>query len=116
MHRVLRDDGIVIVNIGSAFTGPAGKFLQAEYNTFKAVFPDVLLFKVRQDKRDDELQNAILVACKTECPDGDGSFATAALLSHMYRKTDLFTEAPVLTDDLAPVEYYNSLALGVFRP
>jgi hypothetical protein len=71
---------------------------------------------VRQDKRDEELQNAILIACRTTCQNVPATNnETAALLSHLYRNEHLFTDSPLLTDDLAPVEYYNSLALSVFR-
>lgn len=118
VSRVLKPDGIVIVNIGSAFTGEAGQFLQAEYNTYKAVFPDVLLFKVRLDRADGDLQNAVLIACKSGCRTaGSSDPEMDKLFAHVYRNEGWFynNPVPVLTDDLAPVEYYNSLALRAVR-
>ncbi len=123
MHRVLRAEGIVIINIGSAISGPGSLFLRAEYATYKRVFDDVLLFKVRPDRPDEELQNVILVARKTgssllcsPCPDLADSpdDDISRLLSTRYTG-DLLPTQPVLTDDLAPVERYNSLALSQMR-
>lgn len=112
VSRVLKPGGIVIVNIGSAFTGQAGRFLQAEYNTFKAVFRDVVLFKVRLDREDDDLQNVVLIACKSGCnAAGSDDPEIKKLLAHRFKNEAFANNAPVLTDDLAPVEYYNSLAL-----
>jgi len=118
VHRTLKDDGVVIVNIGSAFAGPAGRFLQAEFKTYKAVFPEVLLFKVRQDRRDDELQNAVLIACKGGCTSAASPDPQlASLLTRQFDTSGDFSTntSSILTDDLAPVEYYNSLALRVYR-
>ena len=118
VHRTLKDNGVVIVNIGSAFAGPAGRFLQAEYKTYKAVFPDVVLFKVRPDRRDEDLQNAVLIACKGRCTAaGSANPQFAPLLSHRFDASGDFSTntLSILTDDLAPVEYYNSLALSVYR-
>ncbi|NOT47630.1 MAG: fused MFS/spermidine synthase [Acidobacteria bacterium] len=137
IHRVLKNDGIVIVNIGSALTGPASKFLQAEYATYKQVFPEVLLFKVRPERADDELQNIVLIAINSppagelasELPslskegwpplwaDGvvpDGVVMTNnRLLSNRY--TGPIDPLKPLTDDLGPVEYYNSIALPLYH-
>ncbi len=119
MHRVLKDDGIVIVNIGSSLTGPASQFLRAEFETYKAVFPDVILFKVRPERPADDLQNAILVACKLECrptettiaqPNRDGLIRS--LLGRRYAQEIFATDIRPLTDDLAPIEHYNSISLA----
>ena len=111
MSRVLNEHGLVIANIGSSITGDAGHFLRAEIATYEAVFPQVYVFKVREDKQDSDLQNIILVASKSREPlqltsDDPG---ISDLLAHVYRQPIDITE-PVLTDDLAPVEYYNSVA------
>src|SRR5215204_5734166 len=118
MHRVLKDDGVVIVNIGSAFTGPASHFLQAELSTYKAVFRDVLLFKVRPEKADADLQNVILVACRSTCRTAelDSSLGEHHFISSLLRRRysgyeNEAASAPVLTDDLAPVERQMNQAL-----
>ncbi len=139
IDRVLTGDGIVIVNIGSALTGPASKFLQAEVATYRSVFPEVMLFKVRPERTDDDLQNIVLIGLKSpgqnrlsERTDptslilggvapasGDGVVTTndqliTSLLSHRYT-ADIPLTLPPLTDDLAPVERYNSIALAHSR-
>jgi spermidine synthase len=111
ISRVLKTDGAVIFNIGGALTGSSSRFLQAEYATYKKVFPQVFIFKVNPEKPDSEVQNLIMLASKSETP---LSFATgdseiSRLLAHLYDK-EISADQPVLTDELAPVEYYNSFA------
>ena len=117
MRRILKDDGVVIVNIGSAFSGPGGEFLRSEFATYKAVFPDVVLFKVRPERPDTELQNAILVACRSACrsdrPDNDSieNDVIPSLLSRRYGVAQFGANEPVLSDDLAPVDLQMNRAL-----
>jgi len=111
IHRILNDDGVVVFNIGSAIRGDGSLFLQAEFATYKEVFPSVHLFKVRPDRPDDQLQNLIVVACKREC----FTAATTAdplidsLLTRRHTAEFPIT-VPILTDDLAPVDRYMSIA------
>lgn len=111
MSRVLKPDGVLIVNIGSAFEGPADGFFRAELATYRSVFRQVYAFKVNSERRDTDLQNIILIAFKTDRPvslrTSDTEFAD--LLSHRVTREFQPTLSP-LTDDLAPVEYYNSIA------
>ena len=111
VHRTLSDDGVVIFNIGSAVRGDASLFLQAEFATYKQVFPFVHLFKVRPERPDDDLQNLIVVACKRECLPALPSLDpfVDSLLSRRYT-SDFPIAAAILTDDLAPVERYMSIA------
>lgn len=115
IHRTLSDDGIVIVNVGSALTGPASRFLQAEAATYRTSFSDVRLFKVRPERPDGELQNVVLVACKTSC-DREPQPSDAAMVSLLARQyaADI-GRLPALTDDLAPVEYYGSAAMAYYK-
>ena len=110
MNEALTDDGAVLLNMISAVEGDGSFFLQAEYKTFAEVFPHLYLFKVNPALADSTPQNVILVAAKT----GNVSFESddeeiAALLKNRYEKP-LNLTVPALTDDLAPVEYYNSFA------
>ena len=63
-----------------------------------------------------QLQNLIIVACKTQNPallktdDTEISY----LLEHFYGK-HIQTNIEILTDDLAPVEYYNSFAQSIYH-
>lgn len=110
IYNSLSDQGLVLVNIASAFEGDKGKFLRAEYATYKQVFPKVLLFSVK-DKSDGEiLQNILLLGFKD---------AKMADFTHRERADqeinsyldDLWTkevklDLPILTDDFAPVDNY----------
>ena len=116
INRVLKDDGIVIFNLGGVISGDAGKFLQAEYRTYAQIFPQVYLFKVNADYTDFQLQNLVIVACKSknkpvfESRDPE----IAYLLTHLYSQ-DMQSPTEILTDDLAPVEYYNSFAQSIYH-
>ncbi len=116
INRVLNDDGIVIFNLGGAISGDASKFLQAEYQTYAQAFPQIYLFKVNADYTDTQLQNLIIVACKSKNPVkfASGDPQIADLLKHLYQP-NLTAEVEILTDDRAPVEYYNSFAQSVYR-
>jgi spermidine synthase len=111
VHRVLKDDGVAIFNVGSAITGPASNFLQAEFRTYQEVFPQVHLFKVRPERPDTELQNLIVLACKTQClpasPTNDQLIDSFLTRRHI---SDFPLTRPILTDDLAPTERYSSIA------
>lgn len=111
ISRVLKDDGIVIFNVGGAIKGDLNKFLQAELKTYRQVFPKVYLFKINPDLPDDQPQNLIIIACKEKnaAPLNSPDTLTADLLNHLYTD-ELNTNLNILTDDLAPVEYYNSFA------
>lgn len=85
-----------------------GKFLRAEYATYKKVFPQVFVFLV-SDKSDMKgLQNIMLVASKSkkvfdfETPNKEFD----EYLSHLWKES-IKTDMPILTDDFAPVEYYQ---------
>ena len=116
INRVLKDDGIVIFNLGGAINGDASRFLQAEYKTYAQIFPQVFLFKVNADYTDTQLQNLIIIACKSK----DSAFSKnddaeiSNLLAHLYKK-NLQLNEQILTDDLAPVEYYNSFAQSIYK-
>ncbi|HEY0429251.1 MAG TPA: fused MFS/spermidine synthase [Pyrinomonadaceae bacterium] len=113
INRVLKDDGIVIFNIGGALEGASNGFLQAELKTYRQIFPRVYLFKIYPETPDEKQQNFIIIACKeknTVLPENPNT-EFSALLSHLYPNPPEYN-FPVLTDDLAPVEYYNSFALS----
>ncbi|MCA1608906.1 MAG: hypothetical protein LC730_05545, partial [Acidobacteria bacterium] len=115
IERALKDGGIVIFNLGSAIRGPGSGFLQAEFKTYQSVFPYVYLFKVRPELADDALQNLIVVACKANCLEDarfPAAFEIPELLDRRYTPP-LPLDKPILTDDLAPVEYYGSIGLRV---
>lgn len=117
IHRVLNDSGVVVFNVGSAIQGDASLFLQAEFATYKSVFRNVYLFKVRPNRGDGELQNLIVVACKRECLPAvrTDSELLDSLLARRYF-SEIPATVPILTDDLAPVERYMSYAQAHNQP
>ncbi len=116
ISRVLKDDGIVIFNAGGAIKGDASRFINAELATYKQVFPQVLLFKVRPERADEAVQNLIIVAAKSQTPlDLESDDAELSkFLDNLYLQP-LETREKILTDDLAPVEFYNSFAQTEFH-
>lgn len=118
IDRTLKDDGIVIFNLGGAISGDASRFFRAEYKTYKSVFPRVYVFKVNSDYADERLQNLIIVACKEKnsaSPNESDDAEIAELLTHLYEPKNVSAETNILTDDLAPVEYFNSFAQSIYR-
>ena len=108
LSNSLTDKGIVIVNLVSALQGDKSLFLQAEYATFKKVFPQVYLAPVADKSNGQLVQNIMLIALKShEVPtlmsvDSD----MKKLLDHFIVATSFTTTVPALTDDYAPVENY----------
>jgi len=113
IHRILKHDGVVIFNLGSAITGQGSHFLNAELHTYRQIFPNVYLFKVNPSYTDDRIQNLILVASKSDVPFHSSDPEIAKLLTHRYDSHEV-KSLPILTDDLAPVEYYNSIAQNLY--
>ena len=116
ISRVLTTDGVVIFNLGGAIKGDASKFLQAELKTYRQIFPKVYLFKVNSDYTDEQLQNLIIIACKNEntATMASSDAAISNLLKHFY-EGNLDSKVEILTDDLAPVEFYNSFAQRIYQ-
>ena len=116
INRILKDDGIVIFNLGGAISGDASKFLQAEFKTYAQVFPQIYLFKVNADYTDTQLQNLIIIACKSKKSafSNNNDAEISNLLDYLYKK-NLQLNEQTLTDDLAPVEYYNSFAQSIYK-
>jgi len=64
------------------------------------------------------LQNLIIVACKEKnsaSPNESDDAEIAELLAHLYEPKNVSAETNILTDDLAPVEYFNSFAQSIYR-
>ena len=105
MYKHLDENGVVFANLISSVTGDMGKFLRAEYATFKDVFPYVYVFPIETDGS--VLQNIMLVAAKLAPADGFKSKDPALQkhLNHLW-KEPIPLDMPILTDDYAPVEQY----------
>jgi len=109
MHDRLTEDGVLFINMIGAIEGDNGRFVRAEYATSKAVFPRVYLFPV-QNRNDGLLvQNIMLVATKSDLRiklDNRDSELTQ-YLNELWVKI-IPDDVPVLTDDFAPVDFYNA--------
>jgi spermidine synthase len=112
LYRVLNNGGVALVNIISAIEGDNGRFLRAEYATFRSEFSQVYLFPVHSADDGKLFQNIMLVAIKgdkeprmtSEDPELE------SYLSHLWRK-DVPLDLPTLTDNYAPVDHYIGLHL-----
>lgn len=63
-YNNLNKNGMVITNIISSIEGEKSNFIKYEYNTYKAIFDDVKVFKVRTNADSKETQNLILIGFK----------------------------------------------------
>ncbi|MDD3498202.1 MAG: fused MFS/spermidine synthase [Candidatus Moranbacteria bacterium] len=107
-YEVLNPEGVVIVNIVASLEGEKGKFLRAEYATFKSVFPQVYLFPVNDPKNKNLVQNIMLVALKSEKKyDFNSENPELDVFLKNLWEGEIADDIPILTDDYAPVEYYT---------
>jgi len=108
LYDCLNDGGVAMINLISAIDGDKGKFLRAELATYRAVFPQVYIFPIVSANNAYDPQNIMLVALKSDkVPDfasEDPSYESD--LQHLWTGK-VATDMPALTDDYAPVDYYN---------
>lgn len=68
IDRVLKPDGVVIFNIAASLVGPKSRVLRSELATYRQIFPQVLIFKVKTENPDEKIQNMIIAALKRPVP------------------------------------------------
>jgi spermidine synthase len=107
MKRLLSDDGIVLANIVSGLHGYSAKFLEAEYKTFRSVFPYVRVFAIRDTNDTAAAQNFLLVASQKKL-EQKKSFELPNDLDKREVFVSSSTSTPILTDEFAPTDYYMS--------
>jgi spermidine synthase len=106
MYNALNDDGIVMANIISGIEGDKGKFLRAEYATFKSVFPQVYLFR-NSDTLGTKKQSLVLAAFKSDKkPEFTSENAEYSKYLSGLWTAKIAEDMPILTDDHAPVDFY----------
>ena len=99
--NALNDNGMVITNIISSLEGKDDDFIKYEYSTYKAVFPEVKLFRVR-DLDDMYRQNLILVGFKdSENINQEKYEEYKNLLDREIN--DFSSDREVVTDHFAPI-------------
>lgn len=107
IYNSLSDDGIVLMNIISSIEGDTGKFLRAEYATYKKLFSQVYVFGVSYPNDGNAIQNLILVALKSSTPAkfANNKAELQEYLDQIWTK-EIPLDIPILTDDFAPVDQY----------
>lgn len=105
MQRVkdnLKDNGMVITNIISSIEGEESDFIKYEYNTYKAVFDDVKLYKVNEEIESNESQNLILIGFKRELSRNvEKEQEYIELLKNEVK--DFSSDKAIVTDNYAPI-------------
>jgi len=108
IYESLNDNGIVVANLVSGLIGEKGKFFLSELKTYKSVFPEVMVFPVNEPENLQNLQNIVLIAFKNKTDIGliSEDQEISSYLSN-YREINIDSDAIILTDDYAPVDYYT---------
>ena len=97
----LNDNGMVITNIISAIEGEKSDFIKYEYATYKKVFKDVKIFKVK-NIIDTEEQNLILIGFKGKTNENKEKYEQyKSLLEREI--TNFESDKQVVTDNYAPI-------------
>jgi hypothetical protein len=110
----LTADGVVISNLIAGTSGDTARLLMAEVKTMTTAFPEVYVFPVRGADYQDP-QNVIILATMLSSPLTKADFSNLAASTTTVRipalrdyVTNYFSldtgNAPVLTDNYAPVE------------
>lgn len=97
----LNDNGMVITNIISSLEGKEENFIKYEYATYKEVFPEVKLYRVR-DVENNVKQNLILIGFKnTQNIDEKKYEEYKNILDREI--TDFSSDKEIVTDHFAPI-------------
>lgn len=99
----LTDDGLLIANVVGTLEGENARLLRALVATYATVFPAVALAPVETWDNPEQVQNIMLLAATDERT-LDRALAGAGLPAG--RRVIPAADAPVMTDDFAPVDYY----------
>lgn len=101
VKNALNDNGMVITNIISSLEGDDDDFIKYEYTTYKDVFPEVKLFRVR-NVEDTTRQNLILVGFKNGENVNSEKYDEYKNLLDM-EITNFSSDREVVTDHFAPI-------------
>ena len=100
-RNILNDNGMVITNVISSLEGEEADFIEYEYSTYKKVFDDVKLFKVR-NYEDNERQNIILIGFKGNTNIDDSKYEEYKDLLDMEIE-NFSSNKGISTDNYAPI-------------
>src|SRR3989338_773563 len=101
----LNEGGVVAMNIVASIEGDTGKFLRAEYATYKLFSDYVYIFPVQEPENGGKIQNIILVAVKRPAAEVARGVEPQEYSDHLWADK-IETDMPVLTDNFAPVDQY----------
>jgi spermidine synthase len=114
IYRLLADDGIYVANIISAINGDNGRLLRSIRNAFLESFAEVHIFPVQDKLNGDQIQNIMLLACKTpRSLPGSATERVPPHIAHILANRWIFPfptpedDVPALRDNFAPVERYT---------
>ncbi|OGZ34326.1 MAG: hypothetical protein A2Y98_00255 [Candidatus Portnoybacteria bacterium RBG_19FT_COMBO_36_7] len=106
-YDLLKENGVVFINIPSSIEGEKGQFLRSEYATYKKIFPQVYIFPNLYLSSGDKFQNLTFVALKSkEVPSFTNDIRELNKYLGRLWKKEIEMDMPVLTDDFAPVDKY----------
>ena len=113
VYDALESNGVALVNVISSIDGIKGKFLRAEYSTYKSIFPKVILYPVSYPDNGELVQNIIIVALKSQKDiiSKPTNKEIESYIGHIWKK-EVSNDIGILTDDYAPVDYYVAAAIN----
>ena len=100
--NLLNDNGMVITNIISGLEGKDADFIKYEYATYKAVFPEVKIYQVRDENKKDE-QNLILIGFKNEINNIDETKKEQYTRFLNREIADFSSDRRIVTDHYSPI-------------
>ena len=109
IKKLLKPDGVLIMNILTAIHGPRSKVFHGIYAAFAKSFPVLMIFPASapEPRYAYSMQNIMLVALCSDNPQVPPApdYSTAALLANQWR-VPFTPNIPAFTDQFAPVERY----------
>lgn len=99
--NILNENGMIITNIISSVEGKDSDFIKYEYSTYKKVFDDVKVFKVKEQP-DNEKQNIILIGFKGNTDINNDKYEEYKDLLDK-EINDFTSDKGISTDNYAPI-------------
>ncbi len=111
LRRAVGDDGVLLMNVISAASGPDGRLLQGIRGALASAFAEVHIYCAGYPDQPEIMQNVILLALPGKRPAPSPEEVADPELAAMLRSRCVACEAgdgtPPLRDDFAPVERYT---------